>query len=131
MKVKNAKTLDELTSDSTNWGNYSNKELPITSSNAKQSTDKGATYTAITGTKPASSIILTTRASDNTGVLNIYDLAGNMFERTLEYASASGNTCACRGGIYVTKGSGTPASFRGYDGTIYSGSNTGFRPSLY
>ena len=50
----------------TYWGNYKNTSRTITSENAKQSTDYGDSWEVITGTKPTSSIILSTGASEET-----------------------------------------------------------------
>ena len=50
----------------TYWGNYKNTSRTITSENAKQSTDYGYSWEVITGTKPTSSIILSTGASEET-----------------------------------------------------------------
>ena len=50
----------------TYWGNYKNTSRTITSENAKQSTDYGDSWEVITGTKPTSSIILSTGALEET-----------------------------------------------------------------
>ena len=50
----------------TYWGNYKNTSRTITSENAKQSTDYGDSWEVITGTKPTSSIILSTGVSEET-----------------------------------------------------------------
>ena len=63
--------------------------------------------------------------------MNIYDLAGNVYEFTLEYTSSTDIPCAIRGGVYVDSGSNTPASYRGLYGTAYSDDNIGFRASLF
>ena len=81
----------------TYWGNYKNTSRTITSENAKQSTDYGDSWEVITGTKPTSSIILSTGASEETKKMNIYDLAGNITEWTLEKASFDGYPYATRG----------------------------------
>ena len=96
----------------------------------KQSTDYGNTWTTITGTKPASSVLLTTGASEETNKMNIYDFAGNEWEWTLEQSSDSSNPCANRGGSYVNSGSVSPASYRGNDNMTNAGSSVGFHPVL-
>ena len=77
-------------------------------------------------------ILLTTGASDTCQKMNIYDLAGNVFEWTLEYTAYTNNTCAPRGGTYEDVGSYCPASYRNISfSTTYSSHRLGFRPSLY
>ena len=51
-----------INSDSSTWGNYKNIERTISSDKAKQTTNNGSTWAAITGTKPVSSALLTTGA---------------------------------------------------------------------
>ena len=131
LEVKSTLETSDINSNSTSWGNYSNVERTISSDKAKQSTDYGYTWTAITGTKPASSVLLTTGASDETNKMNIYDFAGNEWEWTLEKTSDSYGPCASRGGYYSYTGSDFPASYRYRYGTTNSFYNVGFRPTLY
>ena len=133
LEVKGKLAIADINSNSTSWGNYSNVRRTISSDKAKQSTDYGNTWTAITGTKPASSVLLTTGASDETNKMNIYDFAGNETEWTLEHATSdSDGPCASRGGSCGGSGSGSPASMYNFSGTTYSDSyNVGFRPALY
>ena len=91
----------ELSSDSSSWGNYSSGSAILTGSNE--------TYKK----------------------MNIYDLAGNVWEWTLEYTAVTNNPCAFRGGSYDENGSTRPASYRNVLDTINSYSNLGFRVSLY
>ena len=120
------KTAD-INSNSTSWGNYSNVERTISSDKAKQ----GSSWTSITGTKPASSVLLTTGASDETNKMNIYDFAGNEYEWTLEKASSSYNPCAYRGGFCNDTGSHDPAFYRSNCSTTNSNNLIGFRSALY
>ena len=86
--------------------------------------------TKISSSSYSNGIILTTGASDTCKKQNIYDLAGNVWEWTLEYASDSSDPCTLRGGIYSYIASGNPASAR-YS-TIYSCTGgIGARVSLY
>ncbi len=125
---------ENLNSDSTTWGNYSNASFTLTNTNAKYSTDYGASWTQIPTegyTKPSSVVLLTTGADARNSKMNIYDLAGNVWEWTLEYTSDSSYPCAGRGGSYNSDGSVSPASFRlDYD-TTDSFSSVGARVSLY
>ena len=63
-------------------------------------------------------------------VNNIYDLAGNINEWTME--SCSTRYRVSRGGVYDNSGSGRPASSRAYDNPSTDGSDgIGFRVTLY
>ena len=131
LEVKSTLETSDINSNSTSWGNYSNVTRIISSDKAKQTTNSGSTWTAITGTKPVSSVLLTTGASEETNKMNIYDFAGNEWEWTLEQTSDSDYICAIRGGNYFNTGSIYPASFRGGNGTTGANRNLGFRPTLY
>ena len=137
---------DDLRSDSTSWGNYYNSTFTL-------SRGKYAKYTGIalttwnnytrdlanrvqssvkqSATSSSNSILLTTGASDTTKKMNIYDLAGNIIEWTLEYTSNTINPCALRGSSYLNDGSDNPASYRGVGSTAFSYSADGFRVSLF
>jgi len=90
-----------LRSNSSSWGNYN-------SSNVKQS-----------------------GSSETYKKMNIYDLAGNVNEWTLEYTANAGTPCAVRGGNYGSDGSFRPASYRSNYGTTVSYDSIGFRSSLF
>ena len=128
-----------LTTNSSGWGNY---QLAY---NLEQTTEHGykgtlstsdwstITWSAITSTysHPNGYDALSTGATERNSKKNIYDLAGNMYEWTLEHAtSSSGVPCALRGGIFSTTGSDRPASYRDYHTTTTSNSKFGFRFSL-
>ena len=135
-----ATIVSKLNSDSTDIGNYYNSTFTI-------NRGKYAKYNALTtwynytdnlegivsgSVKSAQSsynngIVLTTGAVDQNSLMNIYDIAGNVAEWTLEYAYTSFGPCAARGGCYSSDGSYLPASVRG----SYSIFLIGFRLSLY
>ena len=138
-----------LRSDSKDWGNYCNASFTInrgkyakygaltTWYNYNTALANCVTYTngistKVSASSNSNSILLTTGASDACKKMNIYDLAGNVSEWTLEYTATTGDPCANRGGNYCNNGSYGPASFRndGYDTTGFS-DGVGFRPSLY
>ena len=103
--------------NSTTWGNYKNNAWTIERTTA-QYTDttnvKTGNWTAITSDKSktsSASYLLTTGASDTFKVKNIFDLAGNVSEWTME--ASSGAHRVDRGACYDYYGSSNPASDRG------------------
>ncbi len=137
--------IADIKTDSTDWGNYKNKSLTLKS--GKYNINPGSsssTWTAFdtdtenyvtnktTSSDESYKQLLTTGASEDTNKMNIYDLAGNEFEWTLEKTSSADNPCALRGGEYVNDGSYGPASRRDGGYTTYSSnSSIAFRFSLY
>ena len=122
-----------IKSDSTKWGNYINAEFVITSDNAKVSSS-GSNYTDFKKgwiKKKGTYSFLTTGASDKNCILNIYDLAGNYWEWTLEKSNNPDNPCVYRGGNCYGNGSSTPVSVRYFFDTLVSYNVIGFRSSLY
>ncbi|MCI9087920.1 MAG: SUMF1/EgtB/PvdO family nonheme iron enzyme, partial [Clostridia bacterium] len=131
-------TQSMLNSDSGTWGNYSkvsfdvkrSQALYTTSPSTKTSWDTTSNYT-----KPDSAVLLTTGATDRNSVLGIYDLAGNVFEWTLEYNADTGYPCTWRGGSYENytgyPASFRPVSYRNYSLTTTSYSVSGFRSALW
>ncbi len=151
LEVKSDLNETDINTDSQKWGNYYNVGIPITSSNAKSAyvhynnSDKKyyfsnewtkmteATKQAITDIKAENRILLSTGASEKTKILNIYDLAGNEWKWTLEYATASTDCpCSCRGGSFNCDSS-SPASGRYYSNSTTTGAiyDCSFRPALY
>ena len=129
---------EDLKTDSTSWGNYSNNAWSITNANLKYAVYNTSTYkldpwtTATEKSKTSSErILLSTGADDSFSKMGIYDLAGNVFEWTLEYTSNTDNPCASRGGYYNYTGSGNPASHRGNVLTTGVNNVYGFRCVLY
>ena len=108
------KSSAEVYSDSSTWGNYSNYNSSVTSD--KQVTDAG--------TK-----VFEAGSSEYWKANNIYDLAGNAYERTQE-ASTTYNRVS-RGGYYNSPGSGAPASYRFSFDPTSSVSYVSARPALY
>ena len=96
----------DLTTNSTNFGNYHNKLYNITNIESKYYLYPKWTSGAY-GTKTSDSfILLSTGASDDFCKQGIYDLAGNVEEWTLEYTSTSSDPCVKRGGSYSMDGNG-------------------------
>ena len=103
----NGKSYAEI-ADSRTWGNYSNSEgAAATNSGDKQPTGTNDAWSAN----------------------NIYDLAGNVRDWTLEANDTNGRVL--RGGFYNDSGSLNPASLRNYDGPSVSVSSYGTRSALY
>ena len=80
-------------------------------------------------------IALSTGATERNKKKNIYDIAGNMYEWTLEHATyvyrGTSYPCASRGGYFGNSGGYDPASIRGSLTTSGSGYSIGLRVSLY
>ncbi len=75
-------------------------------------------------------ILLTTGGTEQSKVMNIYDIAGNVREWTLEKADFTNSPCAYRGGYFTDPGSRSPAADRVNNSTAYS-YDFGFRVSLF
>ena len=138
-----------LRSDSKDWGNYYNASFKINRgkyakdgalssawNNYNTALANCVTYANGTSTKVSASsdtnaILLTTGASDTCKKMNIYDLAGNIYEWTLEYTAHTDIPCAHRGGDYYDYGSDVPASYRCHYNTSSSTGYVGFRSSLF
>ena len=135
MSKDTAKITDTsiLTSESTTIGNYKDNLWTIKNANAKYSTNSGSTFTACPNPfkkESYSSILLTTGADSSFSVQNIYDIAGNVLEWTLENTSNASDSCAGRGGYFYNTGSVYPAASR--NDLSRSGSrDIGFRVSIF
>ena len=127
----------DLKTDSTSWGNYSNNLWNITNENSKYAILNTSNYTldwtsGAYGVKGSSKeILLSTGASETFSKQGIYDLAGNVWEWTLEYTASSRYPCAKRGGYYFDDGSSNPAANRNSDYTTNYLDYLGFRLLLY
>ena len=128
----------DLKTDSTSWGNYSNNLWNITNENSKYAILNTSNYTlgdwtsGAYGVKGSSKeILLSTGASETFSKQGIYDIAGNVWEWTLEYIADSSTPCALRGGGYDYSGSDYPAACRYFIYTTSYNFNIGFRLSLY
>ena len=129
LEVKSELTVDDINSNASNWGIYNNVERTITSDKAKK---QGTPWISITGTKLASSILLTTGSTNETNKMNIYDLAGNEYEWTLEHATSDNSyNCAGRGGGYNGSGAIYPASHRNGFSITDNNISIGFRSTFY
>ena len=135
---------NKLTSKSTEIGNYYNsafilnrgkfaKNGELSDWKAYNSEEKP---TLVTGSKKEeqssyeNGILLTTGATEATSLQNIYDIAGNVYEWTLEF-HGTGHPCVNRGGSYSGSGSHYPAENRYSGGTSSYYDDIGFRVGLW
>ena len=120
---------------STNWGNYANSSIRLTRGkyNTKPDSSNSKWINVTKGAKNEK-MMLTTGASEDTKKMNIYDLAGNEWEWTLEKSSITVVPIPC---VY---GGGGYDSTNGSDCSTYDSgpmdknsiSNTiSFRSTLY
>ena len=116
-----AKTYSEVGSDSTNWGNYLNNSFTYYTNTSKN-----------TATKPMGGPSIPSGAYEGANANNVFDLAGNVYDWTLE-SNGSGTDYGrnLRGGFYSYNGNEAPVTNR--FGNNPSGINViiGFRCSLY
>ena len=99
-----------------------------TNSFVRNSTGKG-NYNEAANTNSWKGKVTICGSSDSYRVNNIYDLAGNVYEWTME--SYSSGSRVIRGGDYDGSGSDGPASKRDLGGPAYTGDDVGFRVALY
>ena len=125
-------TQSDLKTDSTSWGNYYNNLWNITNENSKYLSNGSGWTSGAYGVKASSlGILLSTGSSDTFSKQGIYDIAGNVWELTLEYTPGSSCPSTIRGGDCSYDGDSNPAANRNGYNTADYGSNVGFRLSLY
>ena len=78
----------------------------------------------------SNAILLTTGATEATNLQNIYDIAGNVWEWTLERCKTS-YPYTFRGGSYENSGSSIPAGYRNEGAINNYRYNIGFRIGLW
>ena len=141
-------STDVLTKDSTTIGNYYNSTFQLsqtgkyaTMSNWSLSSTWNPTTTStpnfvdtsrnkIAQSTTGNGILVTTGTSEKNKVMNIYDVAGNVWEWTLEKTSKN-DPCASRGGGFSNTGTNYPTACRCDVGIDYSNNRIGFRVSLF
>lgn len=122
----------QLMTNSTSWGNYSSTLYNITNESAQYSTNNGSSWLAAPYDKTSSgTTFLTTGANATFGKQNIFDLAGNVWEWTLEYSSNTSNPCSIRGGSYESTSSENNANYRNNGYGTFSYYSIGFRVTIY
>ena len=145
-------STDVLTKNSTTIGNYNDSTFQLSQtgqyavfSNDSLSSTWNPSTTATTNFVDSSrnklaqsdlnGILVTTGISEKNKVMNIYDVAGNVWEWTLEKTPERINygrfPCVERGGSFCFIGSRYPASSHSYNPTTVTYCNNGFRLSLW
>ena len=112
------KTKQEITDDSSNWGNYENATFEYINSSGNIATKNKDSYTRIP-----------TGSTEYTKANNIYDLAGNVWDGTMEAYDTDHRSS--RGGYCSYTGTDNPADFRRYYRPPYSNVYYGCRSALY
>ena len=113
-----SKTKEQIADDSTSWGNYYNATFEYVNSSGSTATKNENSSTRIP-----------TGSAEYTKANNIYDLAGNVRDWTMEAGSTYYRVS--RGGGYYYYGYGCPADSRNYYVPANSFSNYGCRSALY
>ena len=141
-------STDVLTSNSTKIGNYGDSVFQLSqtgkyavySGNSLSSWNPSTTPTTnfvdssrnkIAQSTSRNGILVTTGTSEKNKVMNIYDIAGNVYEWTLEKTSDDSYPCAFRGGSYYGNGSNRPAAYRTSHNTTNTSYALGFRVTLW
>ena len=111
-------TESDINSNSSDWGNYKDATFEYrTTSGGTSTKNKGS------GTR------IPTGSAEYTKANNIYDLAGNVYDWTLEANYT--NIRVLRGGSYYSSGSNKPASYSYLYNPSSSDVNYGCRSALY
>ena len=116
------KTYSEVGSDSTSWGNYSDNSFTYYTNTSKST----ATKAKYNGTRIPSG------AYEGANANNVYDLAGNVWDRTCESTSSLiSEQRYSRGGYYNYYGYDCPMATRGDDYPYDNYYGDGLRCTLF
>ena len=122
----------QLKTNSTSWGNYNSTLYNIVNDKVQYSTNKGSSWLPSPCNKSASgNTLLTTGAMSIFGKQNILDLAGNVWEWTLEYSGQESTPCSIRGGSYESSSAENNANCRNNGNTAFAYYSIGFRVTIY
>lgn len=130
IEVSKSKGKTEIINDSSEWANYNKSEFSITK--GMYLSNGSWENVADSYLKRANiSVLLSTGATDRNATLNIYDLAGNVEEWTLETSKIDSVSSIARGGTYEADSDKCTASNREIKSYSNSNYNIGFRVALY
>ena len=133
LETKGIKEQSEIRTNSSSWGNFKESSFQVLDGKYSIATNTPVLWTDITENykKEADSVILfLTGATERNKILNIYDLAGNVCEWTLEKSEyVITNPCTRRGGSVANQN----YSVLGRGGSPIDGGDifVGFRATLY
>lgn len=133
LETKGIKEQSEIRTNSSSWGNFKESSFQVLDGKYSIATNTPVLWTDITENykKEADSVILfLTGATERNKILNIYDLAGNVCEWTLEKSEyVITNPCMRRGGSVANQN----YSVLGRGGSPIDGGDIfiGFRATLY
>lgn len=134
------KTQAQIEDDSSSWGNYLNSNFTIKKGKVLNYSSEERIWTSVAELennyekRQNIKVLLTTGATKRNSVLNIYDLAGNVWEWTLEKANDNDYPCTVRGGNFNDEGNTYgPSVYRGNDqcDSNYNNYSVGFRIAIY
>lgn len=135
IETKAGRTTTQLNSNSGTWGNYQDVAFDLVKGQYNEEPDaKNIWHEIINLTYNKTNekgVLLTTGSTNRNSTLNIYDLAGNVYEWTLEYTNGEYGPSVIRGGNYNSSGNATTASFRLNYYLSTPDKGLGFRPALW
>lgn len=133
---------ENINSNSGSWGNYASVTFSVANGSyavLDQNLSELRNWSTIhliyekTSSGAENKVLFTTGATKRNSKMNIYDMAGNAIEWTLEHAIGkyTDSPCTFRGGSYAHVGSERPMAYRGLTTAIYSNLGYSFRSVLY
>ena len=125
IETNSKKTDLEIRVDSTSWGNYTNATFDI--SNGKYAMDSWNDVNGTYSKQSSSNVLFTTGITNRNSILNIYDIAGNLSECTLEKSKDDKHTT--RGGSFTQEG--TQSASKHQPNVTEDNNDVGFRVTLY
>lgn len=140
MEDKQVVTQDEIKTDSSAFGNYENANFTVSTGKyaiRDKNTNILGDWNIINNNYNKSDIgdnnrvLVTTGATKRNCSLNIYDLAGNVWEWTLENSMYEWQPSTPRGGYCGNIGYEYPLAYRYLRPENFSGDSIGFRTILY
>ncbi len=123
----------QLINNSTSWGNYRASTYEIVNNGAQYSTNNGSDWLQAPYQKNATgSVLLSTGANSGFGKQSIFDLAGNVWEWTLENSNVASQPTVIRGGSYESSASAEiSVNSRSNNTSTQSYWSIGFRMTIF